>query len=80
MPDDTAHMFLCYNPSLKPPYRIIIDTNFLVLSISNRLDLFKCAMDCLLSKVIIHFSDCVEAELEKLGSKTKLALKLIKDP
>lgn len=80
IPDDTAHMFLSYNPSIRPPYRIIIDTNFITQSISNWVDIFKGAMDCLLSKVIIYFTDCVEAELEKLKEKTKLSLRLIKDP
>lgn len=37
-------------------------------------------MDCLLGKCIPLISDCVIAELEKLGQKTKLALRLSKDP
>ena len=73
-------MFLSYNTALGPPYRILIDTNFLNMSISNKLDIFKNSMDLLLGKVIPYVTDCVVAELEKLGHKYKLAIRLTKDP
>ena len=37
-------------------------------------------MDCLLAKCIPCITDCVMAELEKLGAKYRLALRLAKDP
>ena len=37
-------------------------------------------MDCLLAKAFPCVSDCVVAELEKMGHRYKLALKLTKDP
>ena len=37
-------------------------------------------MDCLLAKCIPCVTDCVMAELEKLGTKYRLALRLAKDP
>lgn len=37
-------------------------------------------MDCLLAKCIPCITDCVMAELEKLGTKYRLALKIAKDP
>lgn len=37
-------------------------------------------MDCLLGKCIPIVTDCVIAEMEKLGNKSRLALKLVKDP
>lgn len=37
-------------------------------------------MDCLLAKCIPCVSDCVIGELEKLGPKYRLALRLAKDP
>lgn len=37
-------------------------------------------MDLLLGKVIPYVTDCVVAELEKLGHKYKLAIRLTKDP
>lgn len=44
------------------------------------MDILKHSMDCLLGKVIPVVTDCVIAELEKLGGRFRLALKLIKDP
>lgn len=37
-------------------------------------------MDCLLAKCIPCVTDCVMGELEKLGGKYKIALRLAKDP
>lgn len=37
-------------------------------------------MDCLYAKCTPYITDCVVGELEKLGQKYKLALKIIKDP
>jgi U3 small nucleolar RNA-associated protein 24 len=37
-------------------------------------------MDCLLGKVTPVVTECVIAELEKLGSRYRMALKLTKDP
>ena len=37
-------------------------------------------MDCLLAKCIPCVTDCVMAELEKLGHKYRVALRLAKDP
>lgn len=36
-------------------------------------------MECLYAKCIPYITDCVMGELEKLGQKYKLALKIIKD-
>jgi U3 small nucleolar RNA-associated protein 24 len=86
----SSAMYLKFNAALGPPYRILIDTNFINFSIQNKLDVFKSMMDCLLAKcqpcettaAVIHdvpgipiITDCVMAELEKLGSKYKVALK-----
>ena len=77
---DPSHMFFKYNTALGPPYRIMIDTNFINFSIQNKLDILKNSMDCLLGKVTPVVTDCVVAELEKLGSRFRIALKLTKDP
>lgn len=37
-------------------------------------------MDCLYAKCIPYITDCVMAEMEKLGQKYKVALKIMKDP
>ena len=49
---EKAHsaLFFAANNNLKPPYQIIIDTNFINFSIQNKLDVFRSMMDCLLAK------------------------------
>lgn len=42
--------------------------------------LYSSAMDCLLAKCHILITDCVMAELEKLGTKYRVALRIAKDP
>lgn len=37
-------------------------------------------MECLYAKCIPYITDCVMGELEKLGQKYKIALRIIKDP
>ena len=73
-------MFFQYNTQLGPPYYVLVDTNFINFSIKNKLEIYKSMMDCLLAKCIPCITDCVMAELEKLGSKYRLALRLAKDP
>jgi U3 small nucleolar RNA-associated protein 24 len=50
LPQEHSNMFLNVNTALGPPYRIILDTNFLNFSIMNKLDIFKNSMDCLFGK------------------------------
>merc|ERR1712066_179088 len=76
----SSALFFRYNTQLGPPYHVLVDTNFVNFSIRNKLDIFQSMLDCLTAKVTVHVTDCVVAELEKLGSKYKLALKLLKDP
>lgn len=73
-------LFFQYNEQLGPPYHVLVDTNFLNFSIRNKLDVIRSMMDCLLAKCIPCITDCVMGELEKLGSKYKIALRLAKDP
>ncbi|ETN59401.1 rRNA-processing protein FCF1 [Anopheles darlingi] len=75
----SSAMFFQYNTQLGPPYHILVDTNFVNFSIKNKLDIIKTMMDCLYAKCIPYITDCVQAELEKLGPKYKLALRIIKD-
>ena len=37
-------------------------------------------MDCLYAQCVPHITDCVMAELEKLGQKYRVALRVAKDP
>ncbi|KAL3572074.1 hypothetical protein D5086_025978 [Populus alba] len=66
--------------SLGPPYRVLVDTNFINFSIQNKLDLEKAMLDCLYAKCKPCITDCVMAELEKLGQKYRVALRIAKDP
>uniref|UniRef100_A0A0G4FV68 PIN domain-containing protein n=1 Tax=Chromera velia CCMP2878 TaxID=1169474 RepID=A0A0G4FV68_9ALVE len=75
-----SHMFFQYNTSLGPPYQVIIDTNFINFSIQNKMDILKGMMDCLFAKTTPCITDCVIGELEKMGQKYHLALRMAKDP
>ncbi|VAI70477.1 unnamed protein product [Triticum turgidum subsp. durum] len=82
VPQVSSALFFSYNMALGPPYRVIVDTNFINFSIQNkvRLDLEKGMMDCLYAKCTPCITDCVMAELEKLGQKYRVALRIAKDP
>ena len=54
---------------------MLIDTNFVNFSVKNKLDVVQSMMDCLYAKCIPYVTDCVMAELEKLGTKYRVALK-----
>jgi len=75
-----SSLFFQYNTNLKPPYQLLLDTNFLNMSIQMKLDVFKASMECLLAKCVPCITDCVMAELEKMGTRHRLALRLAKDP
>lgn len=79
-PQVTSSMFLSENRSLGPPYRILVDTNFINFSVMNKLDVIKAATDCLYAKCEICITDCVIGELERLGDRFRVALRIAKDP
>ncbi|WVR07486.1 hypothetical protein IAU60_004528 [Kwoniella sp. DSM 27419] len=76
----SSSLFLSHNTDLGPPYRVLVDTNFINFSIQNKIELVQGMMDCLMAKCIPTITDCVLAELEKLGPKYRLALRIAKDP
>lgn len=49
-PQHSTALFFQYNQSLGPPYRILLDTNFINFSIQNKLEVVQAAMDCLFAK------------------------------
>ncbi|MES1918095.1 rRNA-processing protein fcf1 [Bonamia ostreae] len=71
----SAAMFFSYNTALGPPYRVLLDTNFINFSLKNKLDILPAMTDCLLAQCAVFVTDCVMAELEKLGPKFRMALK-----
>ncbi|CAO2586933.1 rRNA-processing protein FCF1 homolog, partial [Lemmus lemmus] len=62
-PQHPSCLFFQYNTQLGPPYHILVDTNFINFSIKAKLDL---GIPCI--------TDCVMAEIEKLGQKYRVAL------
>lgn len=79
-PQVSSALFFQYNTALAPPYSILVDTNFLSHTIQHKLEVIPSMMDCLYAKCIPIVTDCVLAELEKLGQKYRLALRIAKDP
>lgn len=75
----SSTLFFNYNQSLGPPYQIICDTNFINFSIKNKLDIKQALMDCLLAKTVPYATECIVAELEKLGAKYRVALQIVKN-
>eukprot|EP00238_Polyblepharides_amylifera_P004640 CAMPEP_0196583108 /NCGR_PEP_ID=MMETSP1081-20130531/42017_1 /TAXON_ID=36882 /ORGANISM="Pyramimonas amylifera, Strain CCMP720" /LENGTH=192 /DNA_ID=CAMNT_0041903879 /DNA_START=40 /DNA_END=614 /DNA_ORIENTATION=- len=73
-------LFFQYNTALGPPYQVLIDTNFINFSIRNKLDVVQSMLDCLYAKCTPYITDCVMAELEKLGHRYRVALRIAKDP
>jgi U3 small nucleolar RNA-associated protein 24 len=59
---------------------VLVDTNFISHTIQHKLEVIPTMMDCLYAKCIPVITDCVLAELEKLGQKYRLALRVAKDP
>ncbi|XP_037598030.1 rRNA-processing protein FCF1 homolog [Cebus imitator] len=80
VPQHPSCLFFQYNTPLGPPYHILVDTNFTNFSIKAKLDLVQSMMDCLYEKCTPCVTDCVMAEIEKLGQKYQVALRIAKDP
>ena len=75
----SSALFFQYNTQLGPPFHILVDTNFINFSIKNKMDIIQNMMDTLYAKCIPYITDCVMAELEKLGSKHRIALRMVED-
>ncbi|KAL3894132.1 MAG: hypothetical protein SGCHY_005451 [Lobulomycetales sp.] len=80
VPQVASSLFFAYNKSLGPPYHVIVDTNFINFSLQNKLEMVQAMMDCLYAKCVPCISDCVMAELEKMGTQYRIALKVARDP
>ncbi|CAA2998100.1 rRNA-processing FCF1 homolog [Olea europaea subsp. europaea] len=80
VPQVSSALYFKHNTALGPPYRVLVDTNFINFSIQNKLDLETGMMNCLYAKCTPCITDCVMAELEKLGQKYRVALRIAKDP
>ena len=68
------------NTALKPPYSVLIDTNFLSHTVHYKLDLLSTMMTCLYAECRPTITSCVMAELEKLPQpKYRIALRIARD-
>ncbi|KOS18692.1 rRNA-processing protein FCF1 [Escovopsis weberi] len=74
-----SNMFFQHNDALVPPYNVLVDTNFLSHTVQRKLSLLESMMDCLYAKCNPIITSCVMAELEKLGPKYRLALRVARD-
>ncbi|KAI0201320.1 Fcf1-domain-containing protein [Astrocystis sublimbata] len=79
IPQMPTALFFQHNQALKPPYSVLVDTNFLSHTIQRKLPLQESMMDCLYAKCIPIITSCVMAELEKLGPKYRMALRIARD-
>ncbi|KAF2265608.1 rRNA-processing protein-like protein FCF1 [Lojkania enalia] len=79
IPQVPSSMFFQANTALVPPYSVLIDTNFLSHTVRAKLDLQSSLMDLLYAKAMPIISSCVMAELEKLGPKYRIALRIARD-
>ncbi|KAI0019608.1 Fcf1-domain-containing protein [Xylariomycetidae sp. FL0641] len=79
IPQMPSNLFFQHNEALKPPYSVLVDTNFLSHTVQRKLPLLESMMDCLYAKCIPMITSCVMAELEKLGPKYRIALRIARD-
>lgn len=79
IPQAPSSMFFQYNTALQPPYQILVDTNFLSHTVQHKLELLPSMMDCLYASCRPIITSCVMAELEKLGPKYRIALRIARD-
>ncbi|KAI5810209.1 Fcf1-domain-containing protein [Peziza echinospora] len=80
VPQVASSLFFQFNEALRPPYSVLVDTNFINHSIQKKLELIESMMDCLYAKATPVITDCVMAELEKLGPRYRIALRIARDP
>lgn len=64
---------------IRPPYKVILDTNFINDCIRRKMDLTEALSKCLDANVQLFVPECVFAELEKLGKLYRIALNMIKN-
>lgn len=79
IPQVPSSLFFEHNKALGPPYHILLDTNFINKTLQNKLDIMSASVECLFGICHLYITDCVMAELEKLGPKFRLALSIARD-
>ncbi|KAG0438641.1 rRNA-processing protein FCF1 [Dictyocoela muelleri] len=66
------------NNTLRPPYNILLDTNFIAQSIQRKMDIKTELLRVLNSNFKIWIPQCVFSELSKLKNKDKISISVIK--
>jgi U3 small nucleolar RNA-associated protein 24 len=79
IPQVSSSLFFQYNTALKPPYSVLVDTNFLSHTVQHKLEMLDQMMNCLYAECRPIITSCVMAELEKLGPKYRIALRIARD-
>ncbi|KAI0123120.1 FCF1 small subunit [Xylariales sp. AK1849] len=79
VPQLPSNLFFQANTALVPPYNVLVDTNFISHTVQRKLPLLESMMDLLYAKCIPIITDCVMAELEKLGPRYRIALRIARD-
>lgn len=79
VPQMPSQMFDQANLAMTPPYSVLVDTSFLNRTVQMKLSLLETLMDTLYATCIPVITDCVMAELEKLGPKYTIARRVAKD-
>lgn len=79
VPQVSSALFFQYNTALVPPYSVLVDTNFLSHTVQRKLPLLETMMDTLYAKCFPIITSCVMAELERLGPKYRIALRIARD-
>lgn len=79
MPQVSSALFFAHNTALVPPYNVLVDTSFITHTVGAKIELLEGLMDCLYASARPIITDCVMAELEKLGPKYRIALRIARD-
>jgi len=67
-----------FSHSLRPPYSVLLDTNYINDCVRKKKDMKNELWTVLDGNVKMHITDCVIAELEKLGRPYRVALALVR--
>ncbi|WUR03499.1 ribosome biogenesis protein FCF1 [Vairimorpha necatrix] len=68
-----------FSHSLRPPYSVLLDTNYINDCIRKKKDMKNELWTVLDGNIKMHVTDCVISELEKLGRPYRVALALVRN-
>ncbi|TLS28391.1 hypothetical protein PpBr36_02121 [Pyricularia pennisetigena] len=72
-------LFFSHNENIVPPYNVLVDTSFITHTVGAKIELLEGLMDSMYATCRPIITDCVMAELEKLGPKYRIALRIARD-